>query len=163
MTAAGRENDLAPVERCLSIGTWNMDHWKRTTQQRRDAWDYLKTKRNAHVMLLQESVAPAGIPRNQISYTVRSLARRPWGSSVVAFDKDDMEIEEIDTVRTRFGPTTRYSMLGSLPGSVIVARVHVPEIGPITCVSVYGAMDGVYAQTTMFRVIADLIPLFDSG
>ena len=29
--------------------------------------------------------------------------------------------------------------------------------------SVYGAMDDGYAQTTMLRVIADLIPLFDSG
>ena len=50
-------------------------------------------------------------------------------------------------------------MLGSLPGSVVVARIHVPEVGPITCVSVYGAMDdGVYAQTRLFRIIADLGP-----
>ena len=137
-----------------------MDHWKRTTQQRRDAWDYLKTNRNADVMLLQESVAPAGIPRT--SFVHREIAGRlPWGSSVVAF-ADDVEIEEVDAVRTRYG-ATRYSLLGSLPGSLIVARIHVPEIGPITCVSVYGTIDGVYAQTTMFRVIADLVPLFDSG
>ena len=56
----------------------------------------------------------------------------------------------------------QFSMLASLPGSVIVARIDVPEIGPITCVSVYGVMDDGYAQTRMFRVIADLIPLFDS-
>ena len=149
-----------PAERHLSVGTWNMDHWKRTLQQRKDAWRYLHEESNADILLLQESVAPADIPRNR--YVHREIAgSRPWGSSVVAFDKE-LEIEEIDTVRTRFG-ATRYSMLGSLPGSVIVARVHVPVIGPITCVSVYGAIDGVYAQTTLFRVIADLIPLFDSG
>ena len=159
MTAADRENAPPPTERCLSIGTWNMDHWKRTLQQREDAWNYLKTKSNADVMLLSESVAPSGIPRNR--YVYREIAgRRPWGSSVVAL-ADDLETEEIDAVGTRYGPT-RFSMLGSLPGSVIVVRVDVPGVGPITCVSVYGAMDDGYAQTRMFRVIADLIPLFDS-
>ena len=159
MTPADRENGPPQVERRLSIGTWNMDHWKRTLQQREDAWRYLQSPNQVGIMLLQESVAPAGIPRSR--YVHREIAgSRPWGSSVVAF-ADDMETEEIDAVRTCFG-ATRYSMLGSLPGSVIVARVHVPEIGPITCVSVYGTIDGVYAQTTMFRVIADLIPLFDS-
>ncbi len=159
MTTADRENDPAPVERCLSIGTWNMDHWKRTLHQRKDAWNYLQKESGPDVMLLQESVAPSDIPRTRFVH--REIAgRRPWGSSVVAFDKK-LEIEEIDAVGTRYGPT-RFSMLGSLPGSAIVARVHLPEIGPITCVSVYGAMDDGYAQTRMFRVIADLIPLFDS-
>ncbi len=159
MIAVDPQNDPTPVERSLSIGTWNMDHWKRTSQQRQDAWDYLRTSSKSDVMLLQESVAPSGIPRNRFVY--REIAgRRPWGSSVVAFAKE-LEIEEIDAVGTRYG-STRSSMLGSLPGSVIVARVHVPEIGPITCVSVYGMMDDGYAQTRMFRVIADLIPLFDS-
>ena len=159
MIAADQETGPTPVERSVSIGTWNMDHWKRTSQQRKDAWRYLQTESKADVMLLQESVAPSDIPRNRFVH--REIAgRRPWGSSVVAF-AHDLETEEIDAVRTRYG-ATRFSMLGSLPGSVIVARIHVPEVGPITCVSVYGAMDDVYAQTRMFRVIADLIPLFDS-
>ena len=159
MTAADRKNDPPPVERSFSVGTWNMDHWKRTLQQRKDAWNYLKSNRKADVMLLQESVAPSDIPRNRSVH--REIAgRRPWGSSVVAL-ADDLESVEIDAVGTRYGPT-RFSMLGSLPGSVIVARIHVPVVGPITCVSVYGAMDDGYVQTRMFRVIADLIPLFDS-
>ena len=159
MAAADRETCSTPVERSVSIGTWNMDHWKRSLQQRKDAWGYLQTEVKADVMLLQESVAPSDVPRTRFVY--REIAgRRPWGSSVVAFDKE-LEIEEIDAVGTRYGPT-RFSMVGSLPGSVIVARIYVPEVGPITCVSVYGAMDDGYAQTRMFRVIADLIPLFDS-
>ena len=161
MIAADRETGPTPVERSVSIGTWNMDHWKRTPQQRQEAWDYLQKAGKADVMLLQESIAPSGMPRTRFVH--REIAgRRHWGSSVVAF-AHDLETEEIDAVRTRYG-ATRFSMLGSLPGSVIVARIHVPEVGPITCVSVYGAMDDdVYAQTRMFRVIADLIPLFDSG
>jgi hypothetical protein len=65
-----------------------------------------------------------------------------------------MGLEEIGAVRTRYG-STRFTMLGTYPGSTIVARVLV------TCVSVYGLMN-VYAQTTMLRIVADLIPLFDS-
>ena len=53
-------------------------------------------------------------------------------------------------------------MLGSIPGTMIVARADFPGIGPITCISVYGVIN-VYAQTTMFRIVADLIPLFDSS
>ena len=159
MTEGHQKTCPTPVERCLSVGTWNMDHWKRTTEQRQDAWRYLQTESKADVMLLQESVAPSGIPRNRFVH--REIAgRRPWGSSVVAI-ADGLETEEIDAVRTRYG-AKRFSMLGNLPGSVIVAKIHVPEIGTITCVSVYGAIEDLYAQTTMFRVISDLIPLFDS-
>ncbi len=145
----------------VSIGTWNMDHWKRTAQQRRDAWAYLGSKAGADIMLLQESGVPTGMPRTR--YVHRELAgSRPWGSAVVAFsDAADLRLEEIDAVRSRYG-STRFSMLGSNPGAVIVARADFPGIGPITCISVYGAIN-VYAQTTMFRIVADLIPLFDSS
>ncbi len=145
----------------VSIGTWNMDHWKRTVQQRMDAWEYLGSKAGADIMLLQESGVPAGISRSR--YVHRELAgSRPWGSAVVACsDAADLELKEIDAVRTRYG-STRFSMLGSTPGAVIVARADVPGIGPITCISVYGVIN-VYAQTTMYRIVADLIPLFDSS
>jgi hypothetical protein len=44
---------------------------------------------------------------------------------------------------------------------VAVAQLTVPGIQPITLVSVYGVMDG-SVVSTMLRVIADLVPLFDS-
>jgi hypothetical protein len=73
----------------------------------------------------------------------RNGHRRDWGSAnQVLFD-------------------TLFPMLGTYPGATIVARITVPGVGPITCVSVYGLIN-VYAQTTMFRIVADLIPLFDS-
>lgn len=145
----------------VSIGTWNMDHWKRTVQQRRDAWAYLGSRAGADIMLLQESGVPMGMPRTR--YVHRELAgSRPWGSAVVSFsDAEDLELKEIDAVRSRYG-SRRFSMLGSIPGTVIVVRADFPGIGPITCISVYGAIN-VYAQTTMFRIVADLIPLFDSS
>jgi hypothetical protein len=84
---------------------------------------------------------------------------RPWGSAVAVFN-NEFGIEEIDSVRTRYS-STLFSMLGTYPGATIVARAGIPAVGSITCISVYGLID-VYAQTTMLRVIADLIPLFDS-
>ncbi len=142
----------------FSIGTWNMDHWKRTRQQREKAWEYLQTQSGTDVMLLQESVAPPYLDQSQFVY--REIGgNRPWGSSVAAFS-EDVSIQEIGTVRTRYS-TERFSMQGTFPGTIIVARTDLPGIGPITCVSVYGLIN-VYAQTTMLRIIADLIPLFDS-
>ncbi len=142
----------------FTIGTWNMDHWKRTREQREKGWEYMRTESKADVMLLQESVAAPGLNRSQFVYREIS-GHCPWGSSVVAFN-EDMNVQEIDAVRTRYG-AKRFSMLGTFPGAVIVTQVEVPGIGPITCVSVYGLIN-VYAQTTILRVIADLIPLFDS-
>jgi hypothetical protein len=84
---------------------------------------------------------------------------RPWGSAVAIFS-NELGIEEIGSVRTRYS-STLFSMLGTYPGAIIVARVGIPTVGSITCVSVYGLID-VYAQTTMLRIVADLIPLFDS-
>ena len=84
---------------------------------------------------------------------------RSWGSAVAVFNKE-LSIEEVGAVRTKYG-SARFQMLGTYPGAVIVARVDIPAVGPITCVSVYGLIN-VYAQTTMLRIVADLIPLFDS-
>ena len=60
--------DSAAVEpqpaatRSFSAVTWNMDHWKRTAQQRRDAWSYLLGL-GCDVALLQECVAPGELDR----------------------------------------------------------------------------------------------------
>ncbi len=158
MTDTISAKDLDLPKKRFTIGTWNMDHWKRTREQREKGWEYMRTESKADVMLLQESVAAPGLNRSQFVYREIS-GHCPWGSSVVAFN-EDMNVQEIDAVRTRYG-AKRFSMLGTFPGAVIVTQVDVPGIGPITCVSVYGLMD-VYAQTTMLRVVADLIPLFDS-
>jgi endonuclease/exonuclease/phosphatase family metal-dependent hydrolase len=150
--------ESAHHEQTVSIGTWNMDHWRRTAQQRVDGWSFLRSDANADVMLLQESVIPSDTSR--LHYVHREIAgTRAWGSSVVALNKS-IEVREIDAVRTRYG-ATRFSMLGTLPGAAVVTLAEVPGIGAVTCVSVYGVIN-VYSQITMFRIVADLIPLFDS-
>jgi hypothetical protein len=103
-----------------------MDHWKRTTEQRREAWAYLTSGLGADIALLQECV-PRELTRSQIVY--RQIAGvRPWGSAVAAFNKN-YSVEEIGAVRTRYS-STLFQMLGTYPGAVIVARVELPEVGP---------------------------------
>ena len=151
-------NTGPPPVRDLSIATWNMDHWKRTVQARRDAWSYIASDLHTDVALLQECVAPRDLARSKIVH--RQIAgSRSWGSAVAVFN-NEMDIEEIGAVRTKYS-STLFSMLGTYLGATIVARVTVPGVGPITCVSVYGLIND-YAQTTMLRIVADLIPLFDS-
>jgi len=142
----------------VRVATWNMDHWKRKVDQRERAWDLLRDQ-NIDVALLQETVPPTDLPRHQCAY--REIGgSRGWGSAVVSFH-DEWTVEEIQTVRTRYSGH-RFSMLGTHPGAVMVAKVDIPKVGPLTLVSVYGAFDGPYAQTSMLRTVADLIPLFDS-
>ena len=147
-----------PETRHLRIATWNMDHWKRSVGQRQDAWEYMRSGDFADVVLLQECVPPADLKKTHHAY--REIGgSRPWGSAVMSFD-DQIKVDEIDTVRSRYS-YNRYSMLGTYPGAVMVSRVTLPDAGPITCISVYGLIN-VYSQTTMLRIVADLIPLFDS-
>lgn len=77
-----------PVQpRHLSVVTWNMDHWKRTVQTRRDAWSYLASSLGADITLLQECVAPRELDRSRIVH--RQIAGgRPWGSAVAVFNED---------------------------------------------------------------------------
>ena len=69
---SGEKNEMEQIqhtaasvmaERTVSFGTWNMDHWRRTAQQRRDGWSFLRIGAQADVMLLQESVIPSETPR----------------------------------------------------------------------------------------------------
>jgi len=150
--------DAEAETRRLRIATWNMDHWKRNVQQRQDGWTKLRDREIADVALLQECVPPSDIHKTHHAY--REIGgSRSWGSAVVSFDPS-IEVDEIGTVRSRYSPT-KFSMLGTYPGSIIVTRLNLADVGSITCVSVYGLIN-VYSQTTMLRIVADLIPLFDS-
>ncbi|CAN5701365.1 hypothetical protein BH23GEM9_BH23GEM9_20000 [soil metagenome] len=149
---------VAAETRRIRFGTWNMDYWKRTVAAREHAWALLDGGLGLDVALLQECVAPGDLRRDQVLY--REIGGgRPWGSAVATFG-EGMRVEEIGAVRTRYA-STRFTMIGTFPGAVMVGRVHVPGVGAITCVSVYGLIN-VYSQTSMLRIVADLIPLFDS-
>jgi len=145
----------------LRLATWNLNHWRQPllpTDTRRAAWDYLAASIGAGVALVQEAVPPPDLPRDRTVYG-EMAGHRNWGSAVVALDPG-VTIEPLRSVRNPWS-RRRFLLANTHPGSVAVAQLTVPGIQPLTLVSVYGVMDG-SALSTVYRVIADLLPLFDS-
>ncbi len=145
----------------VRIATWNLNHWRQPLlpfDSRRGAWDYLGVSMGAAVALVQEAVPPLGVARDRAVYG-EIAGHRNWGSAVVGLDPA-ITIEPIRSVRNQWSKR-RYLLDNSHPGSVAVARMGLPGIQPITLVSVYGVLDGA-ALSSMHRVVADLVPLFDS-
>lgn len=145
----------------LRVATWNLNHWRQPllpVDTRRGAWAHLEEGIGAQVALVQEAVPPAGLSRDRAVYG-ELAGHRNWGSAVVALDPA-VSIEPIRSVRNPWSKR-RYLLDAAHPGSTAVARVTVPGIQPITVVSVYGVFEGT-ALSSMHRIVADLLPLFDS-
>ena len=146
--------------RPLRVVTWNLNHWRQPmlpTDTRLGAWEHLRAMR-AGVVLAQEAVPPIDLPRAQAVYGEIG-GHRHWGSAVVTLDPS-LTVEPIRSVRMPFN-RRRYLLGSGLGGAVAVARLTVPGIQPVALVSVYGLWDGPVVSN-IFRVIADLLPLFDS-
>ena len=145
----------------LRLATWNLNHWRQPllpTDTRRAAWEHLSASLGAQVALVQEAVPPLEIGRDRAVYGELG-GYRNWGSAVVALDPL-VTIEALRSVRLPYN-RRRFLLANSNPGSVAVARLSVPGIQAITLVSVYGVFDG-SVVSSMLRVVADLVPLFDS-
>ncbi|CAN5246027.1 hypothetical protein BH24CHL7_BH24CHL7_10970 [soil metagenome] len=145
----------------LRMVSWNLNHWRQAllpTDTRRAAWEYIRGSIGAQVALVQEAVPPPEY--SGVAAVYGELAgHRNWGSAVVALD-GAVSVEPLRSVRMPFS-RRRYLLTNTNPGSVAVAQLLVPGIEPITLISVYGVMDG-SAVSTMLRITADLLPLFDS-
>ena len=158
MTEETASADQAPVP--LRLVTWNLNHWRQPllpTDTRRAAWDHLAAT-GVQVALVQEAVPPLELDRSRAVYGEIG-GHRNWGSAVVALDST-VTIEPLRSVRIPYS-RRRYLLENTHPGSVAIAQMTVPGIQPITLVSVYGVMDGSVVSTVL-RVVADLVPLFDS-
>jgi endonuclease/exonuclease/phosphatase family metal-dependent hydrolase len=157
---AGEAPEREPTV-ALRLAVWNLNQWRQPmlpTDTRRAAWEYLSSGIGAGVALVQEAVPPLELERDRAVY--REIAgHRNWGSAVVALDPT-ASIEPLRAVRIPW-TRRRFLLANTHPGSVAIARLLVPGIQPITLVSVYGVLDG-SPVSTMLRVTADLVPLFDS-
>lgn len=145
----------------LRVVSWNLNHWRQPLlpiDTRRGAWDDLATRTRAQVVLVQEAVPPADVGIGRSVYG-EIAGHRDWGSGVVALDPA-ISIEPIRSVRIPYS-RRRYLLTNTLPGAVAIARVSIPQVSPITIISIYGIWDGPVVSN-MLRVIADLVPLFDS-
>ena len=160
ITAASQTDGAVSTH--LRLATWNLNHWRQPllpTDSRRAAWEYLSNEIGATVALVQEAVPPLELDRGRTVYG-ELAGHRNWGSAVVALDPT-VSIEPIRSVRIPYS-RRRFLLANTNPGSVAIARLTVPGIQAITLVSIYGVMDG-SVVSSMLRVIADLVPLFDSA
>ncbi len=157
----GADRGAEPEIRPLRLVTWNMNHWRQPmlpTDTRRAGWRRLMDELRADVALVQEAVPPRDRWPGRVVYG-EMAGNRDWGSAVVALTPQ-VSLEPIRSVRVRYS-RRRYLLDRSSPGSVAVGCLSVGVIQPITLVSVYGVWDG-SPVGSMLRVVADLLPLFDS-
>ena len=138
------------------VATWNTNHWQRSLEERERTWAHVG-RLGVDAALLQEWVPPRNLRREQVIWRELGGSRR-WGSAIVTFGP---MIDEVTHAKSRYAQHA-YSLMNAHPGAVAIARAHPEGAAPITLISVYGVMDP-YVQTTLFRVVADLIPLFDSA
>ena len=154
------EARVVPSTIPLQIATWNMNHWQRTIDQQAKGWDHLEHTLGVDVALLQETVPPP--PPSTGNVMLSGDWRLPaMGLRGRLHDGSRVEIDGSRTVRTP-GSNFRFNLTTTNPGSVVVARLTVDGVQPITVVSIYNVID-VYAHPTLLRIIADLLPLFVSG
>ena len=67
----------------MKIITWNMDFWKRSTQERKLGWDYLWGALSPDIALLQE-IVPTEESLQQFSVLDHELdKKRGWGTSII--------------------------------------------------------------------------------
>jgi exonuclease III len=140
----------------FKIATWNMNYWQRRNRQLYEAaWQYLDSL-ETDISLIQEAVPPedyANVVWNEIDGK-----SRPWGSGVVSGKWKLAEVTKARSAHYR----EEVSLLRTWRGAVAIAKVELSDELPLTVISCYGLIDENYAQTTVYRIIADLIPLFDS-
>ena len=141
----------------FKVATWNMNHWQRSRLSE-EAWQFLDSL-GADISMVQEAVSPP-YPSNYVGQTINDKGRN-WGSGIVS---RNLALTPITHARSRHNSSKKDEeyLHRTWPGILSIVKADLPDNTQLTAISCYGLIDNGYAQTTMHRVIADLIPLFDS-
>jgi len=139
---------LKLTKNLMKIITWNMDYWKRKSEQRKLAWNYLLDTIDPNVALIQEIVPP------ETSYDSHHVlyheidGKRKWGNALISKYPVHKEIY----------------VNNSYPGAsgLIIAELKISDNFLLTTINVYGQIDpNKYATTTMHHILSDLTPILD--
>jgi len=146
----------------MRVVTWNMSHWSARGHADR-AWAYLADL-DPDITLLQEA-QPLATQASRWTFVPEPPweidTGRKWGSGVAT---RAWAMEPIDHAVTPFGAHEFVVVAdGYYRGALAVAGVDVSGFGNVVAISVYALMKPIFAQTTLLRMIADLIPLFDAS
>lgn len=130
----------------MRISTWNMAYWTHKPKHE-EAWKYLLGELSPDVALVQES-KPAKSIQNCVWKTIGGA--RDWGSGVVS---KNMPIDEIESPK---------EFPNAYPGSLIGARVELPDGKKLHAFSLYGLFEkDIYSKhnetsASLHRMLSDL-------
>lgn len=143
----------------VSVVTWNLHQGIDKRPGNMEAtWRYLEHEIRPIVALVQEA---DGVPRTPGGSVEDRADDVRYESAVVAYGG---RLEPLPAVTTRYSSKNAVTIHPSVPGTFAAARVfEIPGVEPFVAISVYGRMAPLYAQTSILRVVADLIPLFDAS
>lgn len=132
---------------------WNMAH-------RSGSWDAL-AELSFDVALLNEASVPLPEGIDAVYEPEGTVGRdgypRRWTAAVASQHKP-RRIDDARPVSYR-GRRPNVDFVVSRPGSWIAAVVPVPEVGDVTCVSLYGLLDEL-SEASVHRSLSELSPLF---
>lgn len=142
----------------ISVATWNLHHGvdKRAASVKK-TWRFLADEIQPTVALIQEADGIPDTPGGQF-HSRADEAR--YETAVVGYGG---HLESVDAVVTPHSKRA-IDLTPTIPGTFAVAQLGgLPASDPpFVAVSLYGRIIGGYAQTSILRTLADLIPLFDS-
>jgi len=135
----------------MKIITWNMDYWKRNSEQRELAWNYLLDTVKPDIALIQEIVPPETSYKSHHVLYHEIDGKRKWGTVIISKYPIHKEIY------------TNKSYPGA--SALIVAEIKVSDTFLLTVINVYGQLDpNGYATTTMHHILSDLTTvLYNKG
>jgi hypothetical protein len=139
-----------------TVVSWNLDHWRRTPDQREGAWRYLADVLGADAALVQEAGPPPDGWR--VVGDLDTGVGRPWGAAVASPHHELRPVTEVRQVSVREAKPFK----SSVPGAAATATLSVDGLD-LTLTSLYGLMQPRDAYASMNRHLADLVPLLDSS
>ncbi|MEX2375055.1 MAG: endonuclease/exonuclease/phosphatase family protein [Dehalococcoidia bacterium] len=140
----------------LKIATWNMNHWRTASEARPRTWAYLEEQIQPDVALVQEA-APLE-SHGRVVWRVGGIAGKGWGSAIVSYGP---ELTPMQKVRSLYADQ-EMDLLRTHPGSVAIGQVRTDEGTLVSLFSVYGKWDGGYSNTTVHRILSDIVPLLEN-
>lgn len=140
----------------LKIATWNMNHWRTPAEARASTWSYLEEQVRPDVALLQEA-APLEA-HGRLVWREGGIRGLGWGSLIVSYGP---EVQPVERVRSLYADE-EMDLLRTHPGSVAIGQVRTDEGTLVTLFSVYGKWDGGYSNTTVHRILSDIVPLLEN-
>ena len=128
--------------------TWNMDYWKRNSEQRKLAWNYLSDTLNPDVALIQEIVPPEN-SYNEMNVLYHEIdGKRKWGSAI--FSKYNI-LKELYLNNGYVGAR-----------ATVISEIEISDSFTVTFINIYGQLDSYgYATTTMHHLLSDLTTILN--